>query len=83
MASTTMSQVEVVREIARERIAPGAVGVDRERAFPREAIDALGERGALGLMVPEAAGGAGGGLTELVAACEAVGARARRRGWCS
>jgi alkylation response protein AidB-like acyl-CoA dehydrogenase len=73
MTSTTLSLVELVREVARERIAPGAVGVDRERAFPREAIDALAERGALGLMVPTAAGGAGGGLSELVEACEAVG----------
>jgi alkylation response protein AidB-like acyl-CoA dehydrogenase len=73
MTSTTMSLVDLVREIARERIAPGAAAVDAERAFPREAIAALAERGALGLMVPEAAGGAGGGLCELVEACEAVG----------
>ena len=73
MASTTLSLVDLVRDVARERIAPGAVAVDAERAFPRAAIDALAEQGALGLMVPAAAGGAGGGLTELVAACEAVG----------
>ncbi|MEA2150053.1 MAG: hypothetical protein QOD69_1883 [Solirubrobacteraceae bacterium] len=73
MTSTTMSLVDLVRDIARERIAPGAAAVDAERAFPRAAIDALAERGALGLMVPEAAGGAGGGLTQLVEACEAVG----------
>jgi isovaleryl-CoA dehydrogenase len=73
MTSTTLSLVELVREVARERIAPGAVAVDAERAFPREAIDALAEQGALGLMVPEAAGGAGGGLCDLVEACEAVG----------
>lgn len=71
--STTLSLVELVREVARERIAPGAVAVDAERAFPRDAIDALAECGALGLMVPETAGGAGGGLSELVQACEAVG----------
>ncbi len=73
MASTTLSLVDLVRDVARERIAPGAVAVDADRAFPRAAIDALAEQGALGLMVPAAAGGAGGGLTELVAACEAVG----------
>jgi alkylation response protein AidB-like acyl-CoA dehydrogenase len=71
--TTTMSLVDSVREIAREPIAPGAGAVDAERAFPRAAIDALAERGALGLMVPATAGGAGGGLTELVQACEAVG----------
>jgi len=73
MTSTTMSLVDLVRDIARERIAPGAAAVDAERAFPRAAIDALAEQGALGLMVPEAAAGAGGGLCELVEACEAVG----------
>jgi alkylation response protein AidB-like acyl-CoA dehydrogenase len=73
MTSTTMSLVDLVRDIARERIAPGAAAVDAERAFPRAAIDALAEAGALGLMVPEPAGGAGGGLTQLVEACEAVG----------
>jgi len=73
MTSTTMSLVDLVRDIARERIAPGAAAVDAERAFPRAAIDALAEQGTLGLMVPEAAGGAGGGLSELVQACEAVG----------
>jgi alkylation response protein AidB-like acyl-CoA dehydrogenase len=73
MTSTTMSLVDLVRDIARERIAPGAAAVDAERAFPRAAIDALAESGVLGLMVPEAAGGAGGGLTQLAEACEAVG----------
>jgi alkylation response protein AidB-like acyl-CoA dehydrogenase len=73
MTSTTMSLVDLVRDVARERIAPGAAAVDAERAFPRAAIDALAEQGALGLMVPETAGGAGGGLTELVQACEAIG----------
>ena len=73
MTSTTLSVVDIVREIARERIAPGAAAVDAERAFPRGSIDALAEARALGLMVPAAAGGSGGGLTELVQACEAVG----------
>lgn len=73
MASTTLSLVELVREVARERIAPGAGAVDADRAFPRAAIDALAEQGALGLMVPRSVGGAGGGLSQLVEACEAVG----------
>lgn len=73
MTSTTTSLVDLVRDIARERIAPDAGVVDAERSFPRAAIDALAEQGALGLMVPATAGGAGGGLSELVAACEAVG----------
>jgi len=74
MASATGSLVEDIRKLASERIAPGAAAVDRDRAFPEGALRALGEQGALGLLVPEASGGAGGGLSELVDACEVVGA---------
>jgi isovaleryl-CoA dehydrogenase len=73
MSSATVPLVESVREVARERIAPLAAAVDRDRAFPDSSIQALGERGALGLLVPEASGGDGGGIAELVAACEALG----------
>jgi alkylation response protein AidB-like acyl-CoA dehydrogenase len=51
-----------------------AVSVDRDRAFPRATIDALAAGGALGLMVPEASGGAGGGLGSLAEASAALGA---------
>jgi isovaleryl-CoA dehydrogenase len=74
MSSATVPVVESVREVAREQIAPAASEVDRARLFPERSIRALAERGALGLMVPEAYGGAGGGLAALVDACEAVGA---------
>ena len=74
MSSATVPLVESVREVAREQVAPAAAGVDRDRRFPEESIRALAERGALGLLVPESSGGAGGGLAVLVEACEAVGA---------
>jgi alkylation response protein AidB-like acyl-CoA dehydrogenase len=74
MASATGSLVEDIRSLASERIAPGAAAVDRDRAFPEGALRALGEQGALGLLVPAASGGAGGGLTDLVDACEVIGA---------
>lgn len=74
MSSATVPLVESVREVAREQIAPAAAGVDRDRQFPQQSIRALAERGALGLLVPESSGGAGGGLAALVEACEAVGA---------
>src|SRR3954447_3525131 len=73
MSSATIPLVESVREVAREQVAPAAARVDRDRLFPEESIRALAARGALGLLVPEASGGAGGGLTELVEACEVVG----------
>lgn len=73
MSSATVPLVESVREVAREQVAPAAVEVDRDRVFPESSIRALAESGALGLLVPEASGGAGGGLATLVEACEAVG----------
>lgn len=74
MSSSPAVLVEAVREVARERIAPQAAAVDREHSFPEQAIRALAERGGLALLVPEAYGGADGGLGALVEACEAVGA---------
>ena len=74
MSSATVSLNESIGELARERIAPLAAGVDRDRSFPEPSTRALAELGALGLTVPEAYGGAGGGLSALVEACEAVGA---------
>ena len=37
-----------------------AAAVDRTGEFPREAVDALRERGLLGLTLPESLGGLGG-----------------------
>ena len=47
------------QEIADRVIAPAAVKHDREGSFPREAVEALGKAGLLGLTVPTAYGGAG------------------------
>ncbi len=74
MSSATVALVESVREVAQEQVAAAAAAVDRDRRFPEQSMRALAERGALGLLVPEASGGAGGGLAALVEACEAVGA---------
>ncbi|HEY5196614.1 MAG TPA: acyl-CoA dehydrogenase family protein [Solirubrobacteraceae bacterium] len=73
MSSATVPLVESVREVAHEQVAPLAATVDRDRAFPDASMRALGERGALGLLVPEVFGGAGAGIAELVGACEALG----------
>jgi len=74
MSSASVPLVESVREVAREQVAPAAAGVDRDRAFPELSMGALADCGAFGLLVPEASGGAGGGLAALVEASEAVGA---------
>ena len=62
-----------VRDLARSRIAPGAAEIDRESRFPDDQLSALGEVGALGLLVPGERGGVGAGLVALAAACEVIG----------
>src|SRR2546426_4098714 len=66
--------LDSICEVAAQRIAPEAARIDRERAFPAESLRALGEVGALGLVVPAEHGGAGGALSVLPGACEIVGA---------
>jgi butyryl-CoA dehydrogenase len=48
---------ETMRAFAQERLAPHAARWDRESHFPREELRALGELGALGIVVPERFGG--------------------------
>jgi alkylation response protein AidB-like acyl-CoA dehydrogenase len=49
------------REVARTVLAGGAAEHDRAGRFSTDAVRSLGEEGLLGLMVPEAFGGAGAG----------------------
>lgn len=60
-------------EQAVEAVASAASAVDRERTFPRNGISALAASGALGLAVPQAFGGLGGGAAAVAEACELVG----------
>jgi isovaleryl-CoA dehydrogenase len=62
-----------VGDLAQTLIAPGAAEIDRESRFPDEQLSALGQVGALGLLVPGEQGGVGAGLVALAGACEAVG----------
>jgi alkylation response protein AidB-like acyl-CoA dehydrogenase len=50
---------DTAREFARKELAPFAAEWDRSARFPREAVARLGALGLLGMMVPEAEGGAG------------------------
>jgi butyryl-CoA dehydrogenase len=49
---------DAVRDFAREQLWPHAARWDREHTFPREAHKGLAARGAYGICVPEAYGGA-------------------------
>lgn len=46
---------------------------DREAVFPVEALDEMRRTGLLGLLVPAAYGGLGGGLRDVVEACTSLG----------
>ena len=67
------SVLDAVHQTAEERIAPQAARIDAERAFPDDNLRALGAVGGLGLVVPVDHGGAGGALSALAEACEALG----------
>ena len=51
---------DTMRSFARDELAPNAARWDREHHFPRDALHALGELGALGMVVAEDWGGAAG-----------------------
>src|SRR2546426_8073437 len=48
---------DLVRAVARDRIAPQAAHVDETEAYPAEQIGLLGKQGLMGLYIPEAYGG--------------------------
>lgn len=63
-----MNPTDTLEQIVKDIIAPLALRTDREGRFPREAIDALGRAGLLGLVSAQAVGGQGAGLREAAAA---------------
>jgi len=63
-----------VRRFARERLAPNAARWDREKLFPREAVQGLAAMGLCGVAVAEQWGGAGLDYTALAIACEEISA---------
>src|SRR6476661_4682393 len=54
---------------------PRAAGVNRDAAFPKESITALGAEGLLGLNVPKEHGGLGQGPRTAVAVIDAIAQR--------
>ena len=63
-----------LRDFARRELAPHAARWDREHTFPRQALQALGGLGALGVVVPESWGGAGLDYVSLAVALEEIAA---------
>jgi len=71
---------DTARELATKEILPRAAELDRAHQFPRALVNRLGELGLLGVMVPEAWGGAGMdavsyalALEEISRACASTG----------
>src|SRR5450432_3012625 len=71
---------DTARELATKEILPKAAELDRAHQFPRAIVNRLGELGLLGVMVPEAWGGAGMdavsyalALEEISRACASTG----------
>ena len=61
---------DAVREFAAAEIAPHVAAWEKEESFPREILRRLGELGVMGMMIPEAYGGAGADAISYVFAIE-------------
>src|SRR5580765_488580 len=65
---------EAVRRFAAAELAPNAARWDRDKEFPRAALDGLAAMGLYGVAIPEEWGGAGLGYSALAVACEEISA---------
>jgi len=63
---------DLVRALARERVAPLAAQVDETETYPTDQLTSLGEQGLMGLYIPEAYGGAGLGALAFCLAVEEI-----------
>jgi len=63
---------DLVRTVARERIAPLAAQVDETDTYPADQLRRLGEAGLMGLHIPEAYGGTGQGVLAFCLAVEEI-----------
>jgi short-chain 2-methylacyl-CoA dehydrogenase len=63
----------VVRDFAAKQIAPHVPQWDRDRRFPVDVVQQMGELGLMGLTAPEEYGGSGADFTSLCVAVEEIG----------
>ena len=63
---------DTARDLSQREIAPQAAQIDRTHEFPRKIFARLGEMGLLGIMMPEAWGGAGMDALSYVLAMEEI-----------
>lgn len=63
---------EAARNFAEKHIRPYVMEWDESETFPRELFRAMGEQGFLGVLVPEAYGGAGLGYQEYITVIEEI-----------
>jgi short/branched chain acyl-CoA dehydrogenase len=61
---------DTVRQFAREKVAPVAEELDREKRFPYELVAELAELGLMGMTIPEEYGGAGADTVSYAIAIE-------------
>jgi alkylation response protein AidB-like acyl-CoA dehydrogenase len=63
---------DLVRSVARDRIAPLAAHVDETEVYPAEQLELLGKQGLMGLYIPEAYGGSAMGALAFCIAVEEI-----------
>jgi alkylation response protein AidB-like acyl-CoA dehydrogenase len=63
---------DLVRSVARDRIAPLAARVDETEVYPAEQLELLGKQGLMGLYIPEAYGGSAMGALAFCIAVEEI-----------
>jgi len=71
-SETQLMIQETARKFAQDELAASAADRDEKEEFPHEAIKKLGELGFMGMMVPEAYGGAGLDTVSYVLAMEEI-----------
>src|SRR5262245_8773453 len=65
---------QAVRRFAAEQLAPNAARWDRDKVFPKDALQGLAAMGLYGVAIPDEWGGAGMDYTSLAVACEEIAA---------